>query len=165
MFFLQIFDASYSLDMEHMSQTIILESSTLVWILKFHYVYDYLNLQNHLKLHLLFGVFTFCPTMGIRVFSERKFWTFLHFSRANKMRKIILRKKTCGNFRIFCVQLQQLIAQKKTCGNFWIFRVQTKCKEIVFREQCQIFAIRFPLFAGNPNRNWLFRKIWERTTV
>ena len=40
MFFLQIFDASYSLDMEHMSQAIILESSTLVWILKIQNVYD-----------------------------------------------------------------------------------------------------------------------------
>ena len=164
MFFLQIFDASYSTwnaciliskTCHKMSQNIILES--ILWFES----KMFMTTWNYKILHLLFGVITFCPTMGIRVFSERKFWTFLHFSRANKMRKIILRKKTCGNFRIFCVQLQQLIAQKKLSEIFGFFA----CKEIVFRKQCQIFAIRFPLFAGNPNRNWLFRKVWERTTV
>ena len=96
MFFLQIFDASYSLDMEHMSQTIILESSTLVWILKFQNVYDYLKLQNLTKLHLLFGVITFCPTMGIRVFSERKLSYFsqkMYAIKCSTMRKLFSRRK------------------------------------------------------------------------
>ena len=157
--FLQIFDASYSLDMEHMSQTIILESSTLVWILKIQNVYDYLNLQNLLKLHLLFGVITFCPTMGIRVFSERK---LSYFSRKRLLTK---NAKTMSNFAES--GLAAIInCAKKTCWNFCIFRVQTKCeKQFCAKKFAEIFAIRFPLFVGNTNRNWLFRKVWERTTV